>query len=98
MMYARITRWESEMTYSVEQHEVPVVRQVEPCQFVGLVTQGKNGLDGDVHNHHSLGAELEWQDLQGVGNEQAGETNVIEGTEEPDEDELSVAGADIFAI
>lgn len=83
--------------YSVEQHEVPVVRQVDPCQLVRLVAQGEDGLDGDVHDHHALGTEVEGQDLEGVGDEQTGEANIVEATEEPDEDELGIAGADVGA-
>jgi hypothetical protein len=86
------------MTHSVEQHKVPVVGKVEPGQLVGLVTESQDGLDGDVHNHHALGTEAKGQNLEGVGNEQTREAHVVKGGEEPDEDELGVAGARVGAV
>jgi len=70
------------VTHSVEQHEVPVVREVVPGQEVGLGAQGQHGLHRQVHDHHTLGAQLVGQDLEGIGDEQARETDVVEDTEE----------------
>lgn len=72
--------------------------KVEPGQLVGLVTESQDGLDGDVHNHHTLGAEAKGQNLEGVGNEKTREAHVVKGGEEPDEDELGVAGARVGAV
>lgn len=83
----------AEVPEGVEKHKVPVVGQVVPGEHVGLVTQGKNGLDGEVHDHHTLGTELEGEDLEGVGDQQTGETNVVEDAEDPDKDNLRVARA-----
>lgn len=66
--------------------------QPVPGNPVGLVAESQHGLDGDVHEHHALGAHLEGQDLEGVGDEHAGEADVVEDAEEPDEDELGPAG------
>lgn len=41
---------------------------------------------------------MEGQDLESVGDEQAGEANVVEDTEDPDEDELRVAGAVVGCV
>lgn len=69
--------------------------QPVPGDPVGLVAEGQDGLDGDVHEHHALGAQLEGQDLEGVGDEHAGEADVVEDAEEPDEDELGPAGGGV---
>jgi len=39
-----------------------------------LVTDGKDGLDSDVHDHETLGTKAEGQDLQSVCDEKAGPT------------------------
>lgn len=51
------------------------------CQVQDLLSNGKDSLDGNVHNSHSLGTEMKGEDLEGVGNEQTGETNIVENTE-----------------
>ena len=65
-----------------------------PGQGVGLGADSQGGLDGDVHDHDTLGTEMEGEDLQGIGNKETGETDVVEDTENPDEDDLAdtVAG------
>jgi hypothetical protein len=83
----------TEIPKSVEEHEVPVVGEVVPCKLVGLVTDSKDGLNGNVHDHHTLGTEMEGKNLEGVGDEKAGETNVVEDTEDPNSGDLSIAGA-----
>jgi hypothetical protein len=56
-------------TYCEEEGEVPVVRQVLPCDGVRLATDGENGLHGDVHDGQTLGTQTVRQDLERVGNE-----------------------------
>ncbi len=34
-----------------------------PRELVGLVAEGEHGLEGDVHDHHALGAQVKGQDL-----------------------------------
>ena len=83
--------------YRVEEAEVPVGGQVGPGQGVRLGAEGEGGLDGDVHDHHALGAEVEGQDLEGVGDEQTGEANVVEDAKDPDENDLRNAEAALAA-
>jgi hypothetical protein len=63
--------------------------QVVDGEGVGLGREGEDGLNGDVHNHNTLGAEVEGQDLEGIGNEETRETNGVEDAEDPDEDNLT---------
>jgi hypothetical protein len=58
----------------------------------------EDGLHSDVHDHHALSAEMEGQDLEGVGNQETGPANVVEAAKEPDEDELRVAGAGVQQV
>lgn len=63
-----------------------------------ILSNGKDGLNGDVHDHHALSAEMEGQNLKGVGDKQTRETDVVEDTEHPDEDELSVSAARVGPV
>ncbi len=82
------------VTHGVEETEVPVGRQVVPGERVGLGAESQRGLDGDVHDHDTLGTQMERKDLESVRDKQARETDVVEDTEDPDEDDLgdTVAG------
>jgi hypothetical protein len=51
--------WTSDETYSVEEPEVPGVRQVVNCDWVGLGRDGEDGLNSNVHDHDTLGTKLE---------------------------------------
>lgn len=59
---------------------------------VYVLSNGQDGLDDNVHNHHTLGAKVEGQDLEGVRDQQTGEPNVVKDSKDPDEDELGVPG------
>jgi len=59
-----------------------VVRQVLPGQQVSLGAQGQDGLHRDVHDHHALGAQVEGEDLERVGDQQAREADAVEDTED----------------
>lgn len=83
----------AEVPEGVEEHEVPVVGHVVPCNLVGLVTNGEDGLDRDIHDHHALSTEMEGKDLKGVSDEQARPTDIVEDTENPDSSDLSKASA-----
>jgi hypothetical protein len=76
-------------TYRVEKPEVPGMGQVVNGEWVGLGREGENGLNGDVHNHHALGSEVERQDFQGVGDQETRETNGVKDTKDPNEDDLA---------
>jgi hypothetical protein len=69
------------------------MRQVVDGERVGLGREGEDGLDGDVHDHDTLGTELEGQDFERIGDEQTRETDRVEDTEDPDEDDLANAVA-----
>jgi hypothetical protein len=77
---------------SVEEHEVPVVGEVVPGKLVCLVSNGEDGLNGDVHDHHALGTEVERKNLKGISDEETRETNVVEDTEDPNSGDLSITG------
>ncbi len=59
-----------------------------PGERVGLAAESQGGLDGDVHDHDTLGTEMEGQDLEGIRDKETGETDIVEDTENPDEDDL----------
>jgi hypothetical protein len=65
---------------------------------VGLGREGEDGLNGDVHDHHTLGAKMERQDFEGIGDEQTRETDGIEDTENPDEDDLADTEALLLSV
>jgi hypothetical protein len=69
-----------------------VVWKILPGAQVGLIAKGKEGLHSDEHDGHTLGAKLEGKDLESVADKESRETNVVENTKNPDEDELGVAG------
>lgn len=49
--------------------ELPLLALPSPIDgdWVDLALYGKGSLDGKVHNHQTLGAEFEGQNLHGVG-------------------------------
>jgi hypothetical protein len=53
-------------TYSVDQPEVPRVGQVVDSKRVGLSRKSEDGLNGDVHDHDTLGAEEEREDFESI--------------------------------
>ena len=63
-----------------------------------ILGDGQYGLHSDVHDHHTLGAQMEGQDLERVGDQQAREANVVKHAKDPDEDELGVASLDIELV
>ena len=63
--------------------------QVRNGERVGLGRQGQDGLDCDVHDHDTLGTEMERQDFQGIGDKETRETNGVEDTKDPDKDNLA---------
>jgi hypothetical protein len=55
--------------YGVEERQVPVLGEILPGDGVGLTADGQDSLDGDVHDHETLGTESVRQDLERVGYE-----------------------------
>jgi hypothetical protein len=74
----------------VEQSEVPVMWNVLPCDWVGLVTNSQDGLDSKIHDHDTLSTKTEWQDFNGVGNQETRPRDGVEDTEDPDDWDLNV--------
>jgi hypothetical protein len=62
--------------------------QVVNREWIRLGREGENGLNGDIHDHHTLGAEVERQDFEGIGDKETRETNRVEDTKDPDKDNL----------
>lgn len=77
----------------VEEHKIPVVREVAPRQLVGLVGNSQDSLHNNIHNHHTLGAKMEGENLEGVTDKETRETNVVKDTKDPDKGNLCIARA-----
>jgi len=65
---------------------------------VDLVVHDEGDVDGDVHDHHALGAELEGQDLDRVGDEETGPGEGVAHTVHPEEDDDGDAGALVLGL
>ena len=65
------------------------MRQLVNRNWICLGREGENGLNGDVHDHHTLSAEVERQDFEGIGDEETRETNGVEDTKDPNEYNLA---------
>lgn len=74
--------------------------QVVDGERVCLGREGKDGLNSDIHDHHTLGTEVERQDFERVGDKETRESNGVEDAEDPDEDNLAdtVAGLAIMGL
>jgi hypothetical protein len=84
-------------SYSVDEPEVPGVRQVVDGKRVGLGREGEDGLDSDVHDHDTLGTQVVGEDFEGIRDQETGETNGVEDAEDPDEDDLADTVTLLFA-
>ena len=79
----------------VEESQVPVLREVVPCDGVRLTTNGEDSLHSDVHDHETLSTESVRQNFESVGNKQTRPGESVENTEDPDEWNLSVTGCGV---
>jgi hypothetical protein len=70
-----------------------VAGEVLESQGVGIGVECESALNGQVHDHKTLGTQLVRQDLNGVADEQTGPGERVEDLEEPDEEDHGVAGA-----
>lgn len=59
-------------TYSVDGVEFPGGLQVVEPVGVDVLVDGQGNLDEEVHDHETLGADLEGQDFDCVGDEETG--------------------------
>lgn len=78
----------------VEHAEGPcllLLLEVVPRDGVGVVPEHQSCLNGQVHDHDSLGSELVWEDLEGVRDEETRPSERVEDAEEPDEDDLRIS-------
>lgn len=60
---------------------------------VGVGVESEGGLDGQVHDHETLGTQLVRQNFDGIADEQTGPGHGVEDTVNPDEDDHGIAGA-----
>lgn len=56
------------------------------------LAHGQDSLNGDVHNHQTLRAQLVRQNLQRVADEQTTPAEGVEDTKDPDKEDLDVTG------
>jgi hypothetical protein len=77
---------------SVEKRQIPVLREVVPSDRVSLTADSEDGLDGDVHDHKTLGTECVGQNLKSVGDKQTRPSKGIAHTKEPHKRNLCVSG------
>lgn len=75
-------------------------RSVWQCQLVNrwscLLSKDQRGLDCQVHDHDTLGAQSVGKDLEGVGNQQSRPCDRVEDGEQPNKDDLGITrGLDI---
>ena len=82
------------MTHGVDEVQLPGV-SLEGLEGhgVGISVEGQGGLDGQVHDHETLGTELVRQDLDRVADEQTGPGERVEDGENPNEEKHGVVGA-----
>lgn len=59
---------------------------------VGVDVEGESALDGQVHDHETLGAELVGEDLDGVADEETGPGERVHDAEDPDEEDHGLVG------
>jgi hypothetical protein len=65
---------------------------------VDVVVDDEGNVDGDVHDHHALGTQLEGQDLDGVGDKETGPGEGVADTVEPEEDDDADSGAGLAGL
>jgi hypothetical protein len=82
-----------EMTYSVDGVELPGRLEVLEAEGVDVLVYGQSDLDEQVHDHEALGANLEGQDLDSVGNKQTGPSKRVSDGEDPDHGNNSLTGS-----
>jgi hypothetical protein len=72
------------LTYSVDGVELPVGHEMSETKRVDVLVDGESNLDEEVHDHETLGANLEGQDLDGVGYEETRPCKSVGDREDPD--------------
>lgn len=59
---------------------------------VGVDVEGESGLDGDVHDHETLGTQSVGENLDGVADEETRPGERVHDSEEPDEEDHGLVG------
>lgn len=65
--------------------ELPVGDEIFETKRVDVLVDDQGDLNPEIHEHEALGADLEWQDLDSVGNQKPGPSQGIRKVEDPDE-------------
>jgi hypothetical protein len=73
-----------EFTYGVDRVELPVGHQVGESERVDVLVDGQSDLDEKVHDHETLGTNLEGQDLDRVCDEKTRPSERVSNREDPD--------------
>ena len=81
------------VTYSVDGVELPGWLQVLEAEGVDVLVDGQSNLDEQVHDHKTLGTDLEWQDLDRVGNKQTRPSKRVSDREDPDHGDNGLTGS-----
>lgn len=81
-------------TYGVDKVEPPgVTLESLEGDGVGVDVESEGGLDEDVHDHETLGAEAVGENLNGVADEETGPGERVEDAKDPDEEDHGLVGA-----
>lgn len=72
-------------TYGIDGVEFPVGLEVIEAKGIDVLVDGQGNLNEQVHQHETFSADLEWQNFDGVGDEQAGPGERVRDREDPDE-------------
>lgn len=77
---------------SVDHVQLPIRVEAVKSKRVDVLVDGQGNLDPEVHDHETLGTNLEWQNLDGVCDEKTGPCKGIADAEDPDESDDSLSG------
>lgn len=80
-------------TYSIDGVELPLGVELEAVG-VDILVEGESDLDPEVHEHETLGADLEGQNFDGVGDEETRPRKRIGDGEDPDHSDDGTASGD----
>jgi hypothetical protein len=81
MICLRDHRW---VTYGVDGVELPSRVEVLESVRVDVLVDGQSNLNEQVHDHETLGTNLEGQDLDSVGDKQTRPSQRVSDGEDPD--------------
>ena len=79
------------MAYSVNSVEFPSGLQMRESVRIDVLVDSQGNLDEKIHNHETLGTNLEWQDFDSVGDEQTRPSKSVGDGEDPDHSDDGLA-------